>query len=299
MVTGPFLQDLAMTPLRQRLLEDLRLRNYAPRTAEAYVAAVVKLTRFCGRSPDQLGAEDIRSFQLHLRQHGVPWNTFNQIVCGLRFFYQVTLSRPDFVAMIPYGRRARTLPSVLSRPEVQQLFQALPNDRFRLLARLGYGCGLRLSEVLHLCVGDIDSSRMVLHIRQSKGRKDRLVPLPLPLLEELRRYWRQYRPATWLFPGQKAGQPLCAGAVQRLFQQSVQRCPFGKRVTFHTLRHSYATHLLEAGVDLVTLQQLLGHGDLKTTAHYTHLSSDRLAHLPSLLEQLPPPVATTPPGRPS
>lgn len=281
-----------MTPLRQRLCEDLRIRDYAPKTIDAYVAAVVKLTRFAGRPPDQLTADDIRAFQLHLRHQGVPWNTFNQIVCGLRFFYHVSLGRPGAVTMIPYGRRAKTLPSVLSPEEVARLLAALPDERYRLLAQAGYAGGLRLSEVLHLRVGDVDSRRMVLYIRQAKGRKDRLVPLPAGLLEALRAYWRRYRPTAWLFPGHKPGRPLHPGAVQRVFHRAVRRCGFGRRVSFHTLRHSYATHLLEAGVDLVTLQHLLGHRDLKTTAHYTHVAADRFGQLPNLLDRLPP----APPG---
>jgi site-specific recombinase XerD len=277
-----------MSPLRQRLIEDLRLRNYSPRTIEAYVAAVVKLSRHTGRYADQLGPEELRAFQLHLRQQGVAWNTFNQIVCGLRLFYGTTLGRPDVVPLIPYGKRAQRLPSVLSREEVQRLFDALPAGRCRLLFHTGYAAGLRLSEVLHLQVADIDSQRMVLHIRQAKGRKDRLVPLSPRLLEELRAYWRQGRPRDWLFPGHKPGQPLCAAHVQRLCQRAVRACGFGKRVSFYTLRHSYSIHLLEAGVDLITIQQLLGHRDLKTTARYTHVSSQRLSGLPSPLDQLPP-----------
>jgi site-specific recombinase XerD len=283
-----------MTPLRQRLIDDLRLRNYAAGTIEAYVAAVVKLSRFCGRAPDQLGPEAIRAFQLHLREQNVCWNTFNQIVCGLRFFYRVTLGRPDVVTMIPYGRRAKTLPSVLSPEEIVRLLDALPHERYRLLAQLAYACGLRLSEVLHLKVGDIDSRRMVLHIRQAKGRKDRLVALPPRLLAELRSYWQRYRPRDWLFPGHKPGRPLHAGALQRVFHRAALRCGFGRRVSCHTLRHSYATQLLEAGVDLVTLKQLLGHQDLKTTAHYTHVSTARFGQLPDLLERL-----TSPPQAPA
>jgi integrase/recombinase XerD len=252
------------------------------------VAAVVKLTRHAGRAPDQLGPEHLRAFQLHLRQHGVPWNTFNQIVCGLRFFYGTTLGRADVVPLIPYGRRAQRLPSVLRRQEVQRLFDALPAGRCRLLFHTAYAAGLRLSEVLHLKVADIDSQRMVLHLRQAKGRKDRLVPLSPRLLEELRAYWRPRRPRAWLLPGQKSGQPLSAGHVQRVGQRAVRACGFSKRVSFHTLRHSYSTHLLEAGVDLVTIQQLLGHRDLKTTARYTHVSGQRLSGRPSPLDELPP-----------
>ncbi len=287
-----------MTPLRQRLCEDLRIRGYAPKTVAAYVAAVVKLTRFAGRPPDQLTADDLRAFQLHLRQHGVPWNSFNQIVCGLRFFYRVTLGRTDGVAMIPYSRRAKTLPSVLSPDEVARLLAALPDDRYRLLVQTAYACGLRLSEVLHLRVGDIDSRRRVLHVRQAKGRKDRLVPLPAGLLEAPRAYWRRYRPTEWLFPGHRTGQPLHPAALQRLFHRAVPGCGFGRRVSFHTLRHSYATHLLEAGVDLVTLQHILGHRDLKTTAGYTHMAAERFAQVPDLLGRLPPapPAGDAPAG---
>jgi site-specific recombinase XerD len=180
------------------------------------------------------------------------------------------------------------LPSVLSPEEVACLLKALPDDRYRLLARTAYACGLRLSEVLHLKVGDVNGRRRVLHVRQGKGRKDRLVPLPPALLEEMRAYWRRWRPADWLFPGHKPGRPLHPGAVQRLFHRAVVACAFGRRVSFHTLRHSYATHLLEAGVDLVTLQHILGHRDLKTTAGYTHVATERFGQLPSLLDRLPP-----------
>jgi site-specific recombinase XerD len=276
-----------MTPLRRRLIDDLRLRHYAPKTIEAYVAAVAKLATHCRRPPDQLGPDDLRAFQLHLRDRGVPWNSFNQIACGLRFFYRVTLGRPDAVPFIPYGRRERPLPSVLSRAEVERLFAALPDGRSRLLFRTAYACGLRLSEVLHLKPADLDSGRMLVHVRQGKGRKDRLVPLPARLLEELRAYWRHVRPRHWLFPGQPPGRPLHPAGVQRVCARAARACGFGKRVTPHTLRHSYATHLLEAGVDLVTLQHLLGHRDLKTTARYTHVSAERLAGVPSPLDGLP------------
>jgi integrase/recombinase XerD len=228
----------------------------------------------------------------------VPWNTFNQIVCGLRFFYHVTLGRPDVVTMIPYGRRAKTLPSVLSPPEVARRLAALTNARDRLLAPAAYACGLRWGEVLHLTVSDVDRQRMVLHIRQAKGRKDRLVPLPPQLLEQLRAHWRRCRPVDWLFPGHKPGQPLSAGALQRRLHQVVQRCGFGRHVSFHTLRPSYATHLLEAGVDLVTLQQILGHSALKTTAHYTHVATERFGQLPHVRDRLPQSPAPARPATP-
>jgi site-specific recombinase XerD len=287
-----------MTPLRQRFIDDLRIRNYSPRTIEAYVAGVVRLARHFGRSPDLLGPEDIRAFQLDLLQHHVSWSKFNQTVCALRFLYRVTLGRPEQLPYIPYGKRPKTLPSVLSPEEVSRLIQAAPHGRDRVLLQLAYGCGLRLSELLSLQVGDIDSARMVLHVRQGKGHKDRLVPLSLRLLEDLRAYWRLCRPTTWLFPGKKADQPITNGNVQRNFRRIARRAGLTKRCSMHTLRHSYATHLLEAGVDLLTLKALLGHRNLDTTARYLHISTQRLQKTPSLLDLLVVPQPPAPPPPP-
>jgi site-specific recombinase XerD len=290
-----------MTPLRQRFLEDLRLRNYSPRTLECYVAAVAHFARHCGRSPELLGAEDIRHYQLHLLQEKhASWSRFNQTVCALRFLYRVTLGRPDVVTMIPFGKRPKTLPAVLSRAEVLRLFAALPENRYRTLVRTAYACGLRIGEVVRLRVADIDSGRGVLVIRQGKGQKDRLVPLSPALLAELRAYWRRYRPVDWLFPGQQRGRHLHRGALQRTFARLVRPLGFAKKVSMHTLRHSYATHLLEAGVDIITLQHLLGHRDLSTTARYLHVSTRHLQHTPSPLDALlarpvaPPPASAAP-----
>jgi site-specific recombinase XerD len=287
-----------MTPLRQRFIDDLRIRNYSPRTIEAYVAGVVRLARHFGRSPDLLGPEDIRAFQLDLLQRHVSWSKFNQTVCALRFLYRVTLGRPEQLPYIPYGKRPKTLPSVLSPEEVSRLIQAAPHGRDRVLLQLAYGCGLRLSELLSLQVGDIDSARMVLHVRQGKGHKDRLVPLSLRLLEDLRAYWRLCRPTTWLFPGKKADQPITNGNVQRNFRRIARRAGLTKRCSMHTLRHSYATHLLEAGVDLLTLKALLGHRNLDTTARYLHISTQRLQKTPSLLDLLVVPQPPAPPPPP-
>src|SRR5262245_26628187 len=288
-----FCGEAHMTPLRQRFLDDLRLRNYSPRTLEAYVAGVARFARHFGRSPDLLGPEEVRAFQLHLLERRVSWSQFNQTVCALRFFYGVTLGRPEQLPLIPYGKRPKTLPCVLSPAEVVRLFEAAPAGRDRVLLQTAYACGLRLGELLHLRVTDIDSARMVVHIRQGKGRKDRLAPLSLRLLAELRSYWKQYRPQTWLFPGVPPERPLHGSNVQRLCQRLLPLAGISKRATPHTLRHSFATHLLEAGVDLVTLQKILGHSQLATTAHYLHLSTERLRQTPSLLDLLvlPPPAA--------
>jgi len=285
-----------VTPLRQRLVDDLRVRNYAPRTIEAYVAGVAKFAKHFGRSPDLLGPEDVRTFQLHLIGRQVSWSTFNQVVCALRFFFGTTLGRPDFLPLLAYGKKPRTLPCVLSPEEVARLLDAARPGRDRVLLQTAYACGLRLGEVLNLQVNAIDSPRMLVHVRQGKGRKDRLVPLSAQLLEELRTYWRCYRPQRWLFPNQAEQGPLCDGTVQRWMKRLVVQARLAKPATMHTLRHSFATHLLEAGVDVLTVQKILGHSSLQTTTRYLHLRNDRLRLVPSLLALLPvpaPPSAAT------
>jgi integrase/recombinase XerD len=283
-----------MTPLRQRFIDDLRLRNYAQRTIETYVSRIACFAKHFGRSPDLLGPNEVRDFQLHLLKQHVSWSSFNQAVCALRFLYGTTLGRPEQLPLIPYGKKPKTLPSVLSSAEVLRLLNAAAPGRDRMLLQVAYGCGLRLSELRHLQVRDIDSSRMVIHVRQGKGAKDRLVPMSLRLLEELRSYWRMCRPGTWLFPGQKTNSALSAGNIQRRFSRLVKQISLTKHCSMHTLRHSYATHLLEAGVDLLTLKALMGHTTLQTTARYLHVSTQRLQQTPSLLDLLALPKPTVP-----
>jgi integrase/recombinase XerD len=293
-----------MTPLRQRLLEELQRRNYAPKTIAGYVLQVAQFARHFGRSPDQLGADDIRAWQLHLLQvKHASWSAYNQSACALRFFYSTCLGRPEMAKALPYGKRPKTLPSVLSRDEVLQFFAAFPTDPDRTLVRTTYACGLRIGEVTRLRVADIDSRRGVLVVRQGKGRKDRQVPLSPQLLQELRAYWRRYRPKEWLFPSRVSSGHCHITALGRRVTRAVRALGWSKRVSLHTLRHSYATHLLEAGVDVVTLQHLLGHNDLETTARYLHVSTLHLQRLPNPLDTLvaaprePAPawVAETPP----
>jgi site-specific recombinase XerD len=292
-----------MTPLRQRFIDDLRLRNYARRTIDTYVGHIAAFARHFGRSPDQLGPEQVRAYQLHILERKLSWSTFNQAACALRFLFVTTLGRREQLPMIPYGKRPKTLPSVLSPDEVLRLIDAEAPGRDRLLLQVAYGCGLRLSELLHLQVADIDSARMVIQVRQGKGAKDRLVPLSPRLLQELRHYWRVFRPRTWLFGGRRPDRPISGGQVQRRFLRLRLKAGITKRCTMHTLRHSYATHLLEAGVDLLTLKALLGHRSLETTAHYLHVSTQRLRQTPSLLDLLvvppaPQPACANPEGRP-
>jgi integrase/recombinase XerD len=276
-----------MSPLRQRFLDDLRLRNYSPRTQQIYLDHVARFARHFHCSPDRLGPEDIRNYQLHLLEHNASWSAFNQAVCALRLFYRLTLKAAFSVDMIPYGKKPKSLPAVLSRDEVARLFACVPQPIERLMLQTTYACGLRASEVLALKVADIDSSRMLLWVRHGKGNKDRAVPVSPALLEVLRQHWRRCRPKTWLFPGRTPSGRRSLGALQRVCRRAVLAAGITKKASLHTLRHSYATHLLEAGVDLLTLQRLLGHRDLQTTARYVHLSGAHLARTPGLLEGLP------------
>src|SRR5262249_42386020 len=232
-----------MTPLRQRLVHDLQLRNYSHKTIDCYVRHLAHSARHSGRSPQHLEGEHVRQYQLHLLAQRASWSRFNQAVCALRFFYKVTLNQPDLVRMIPFGKRVRSLPAVLSPDEVRRIFDAAAGMPWLLmLLQTTYACGLRLGEVLRLKVTDIDAARRAVHVRCAKGRKARLVPLSQALLALLRAHWQRYRPRGWLFPGRHQGKPLNKGSVQRLFRRLVLACGITKKASMHTLRHSYATH---------------------------------------------------------
>jgi site-specific recombinase XerD len=276
-----------VSPLRRRFIDDLRMRNKSPRTIETYVLRVVQFTRHFGKSPEQAEPAELRAYLQHLVTRKVSWSMFNQSVCALRFLYNVTLSRPHLIEHLPFPKRPRQLPAVLSPEEVVRFLEAALPGRDRTLFDVAYSCGLRLKELVGLKVQDIDSARMVLVVRHGKGQKERLVPLSPRLLEVLRGYWREYRPATWLFAGvNKPTLALSGGAVQRICQRTARRAGMTKRIHPHTLRHSFATHLLEAGVDLLSVQALLGHSHFNTTAKYLHVSMRRLQGLPQLLEGL-------------
>jgi integrase/recombinase XerD len=257
-----------MTPLRQRLIDDLRLRNFAPRTIDSYVQHVAWFARFHDCSPDRLGWEQVRAYQLHLINRNVSWGHFNVAVCALRFFYQVTLGQTWPLNHLPFAKRPRQLPVVLSGAEIIRFLQCLTHLRHRVLISTLYATGLRVSEALHLQAADINSARMVIHVRHAKGRKERLLPLPATLLTILRAYWQAERPHPWLFPGEPASRPLHPHSVCRLCREVARRAGLKQRVTPHTFRHSFATHHLESGTDLRTLQQLLGHSLLKTTGSW-------------------------------
>lgn len=274
-----------MTPLRTRMTEDLRIRNYAGSTIEVYVDQIARFARFFGRSPERLGPEEIRTYQVHLvEERKVSWTTLNLAVCALRFLYRVTLGKDWAIQHIPFAKRERKLPVVLSRKEVARLLRAVENRKHRTMLMAAYGCGLRVSEVVNLRVGDIDSPRMVVHVRAGKGRKDRYVPLPSALLRALRGYWQAYRPKDALFPGREGCAPMKARTFGKVCEQARSRARLRKGVSVHALRHAFATHHLEAGTDLRTLQLILGHRSLRTTSIYLHVSTGAMGHARSPLD---------------
>ena len=276
-----------MTPLRRRMIDDMTLRNLSPQTIKAYVGRVARLARHFHTSPDQLGAEDVRAFLLHLlHERHVSQSYSNQTRSALRFFYHVTLGRDDVVGAIAPARQTRTLPVVLSTDEVERFFAAIGPLKHRAILMTAYAAGLRISEVTQLRVSDIDSSRMVIHVREGKGRKDRYVMLSPRLLEVLRTYWKAVRPHDLLFPGAHPDRPISTASVRQACYRARLLAGLGKPVTVHTLRHSFATHLLEAGTDLRTIQVLLGHRSFSTTARYVHIATASLPSISSPLDRL-------------
>lgn len=276
-----------MTPLRQRMLEELQRRNYSSKTIRLYLRHVAEFAKHFHRSPDQLGAEDIRQYQLFLiQQKKLAWSSYNQIVCALRFFYAKTLKRAFLLQEIPFPRMEQRLPTILSPEEVAKILTVPPHLKTRALLMTIYAAGLRRSEAAHLQVNDIDSARMTITVRQGKGRKDRLVMLSPVLLQTLRQYWRHNKPKQWLFPGENPDQPISDNDVFAVFQNAVRRAGITKKVSPHSLRHSFATHLLESGTNLRTIQNLLGHRSLKTTARYLHVSQQHVRATASPLDGL-------------
>jgi len=276
-----------MTLLRQRMLEDLRIRNYAPSTAECYVRSVAEFAKHFHRPPDQLGAEEIRLWQLFLiNEKRVKLPSYIQAICGLRFFYRNTLNRKVEIERIPFPRREKKLPLILSKEEVKALLTAPKNLAHRAILATLYGAGLRVSEATSLNVDDLDPSRGVIWVRGGKGRKDRQVMLSEPLREVLAAYCRRKCPTDWLFPGTKPGCPLSPRSVFCTCRKAARLAGIAKKVHPHSLRHAFATHLLEDGVNLVVIQKLLGHASLRTTARYVHVADSTLRLTKSPLEML-------------
>ena len=275
-----------ISPLRRRMTEDMTVRNLSPATQRSYISAVSKFSRFFGRSPDQLTLEDVRTFQVHLVAKGISWPGLNQIVCAQRFFYGVTLRRDEIPERISYARQPRKLPEVLSAGEVVRFLEAVPSLRTRVALTTAYAAGLRASEAVSLKVANIDSGRMVIRVQQGKGGKDRYVMLSAQLLGILRTYWRLARPKDWLFPGRDPANPIEVNVLHAACRSACTASGLTKRVTVHTLRHSFATHLLESGTDIRIIQVLLGHSNLSSTARYTHVSSGLIRQTDSPLDRL-------------
>jgi integrase/recombinase XerD len=276
-----------MTSLRQRMLEDLRIRNYAPTTVDCYVRSVAEFAQHFHKPPDQLGPEEIRTWQLFLlNEKRVKLSTYIQAVCGLRFFYRNTLNRKIEIDRIPLPRYEKKLPVILSKAEVKAILEAPRSLRNRAILATLYGAGLRVSEVVNLKVSDLDRERRVIWVRGGKGNKDRQVMLAEALREVLTAYWRWKRPTEWLFPGEKMGYPLSRETVFRIARESAKRAGISKLVHPHSLRHAFATHLLDEGVNLLVIQTLLGHAHLKTTARYLHVADSIVRSTRSPLELL-------------
>lgn len=275
-----------ISPLRRRMTEDMTVRNLSPTTQQSYISAISKFSRFFGRSPDQLTLEDVRTFQVHLVAKGISWPGLNQIVCALRFFYGVTLRRDEIPERIAYARQPRKLPEVLSAGEVVRFLEAVPSLRTRVALTTAYAAGLRASEAVSLKVANIDSGRMVIRVQQGKGGKDRYVMLSAQLLGILRTYWRLAHPKDWLFPGRDPANPIDVQVLHAACRSACAASGLAKRVTVHTLRHSFATHLLESGTDIRIIQVLLGHSNLSSTARYTHVSSGLIRQTDSPLDRL-------------
>jgi len=283
----------SVTPLRQRMIDDMRMRKLCDQTQAGYIRAVRQLAALLERSPDTATVEDLRRFQLHLVDHGASPITLNATITGLKFFFDVTLARGELMAKMQPVRVPRTLPVVLNREEVARLIAAAPNLKCQTALSIAYGAGLRASEVSALKVGDIDSQRMTLRIEQGKGRKDRYAMLSPVLLERLRVWWRVARAqgkmldGGWLFPGLNPIDRLSTRQLNRAIHAAAEAAKIDKRVSMHTLRHSFATHLLEQKVDIRVIQVLLGHQKLETTALYAQVATDLLREVTSPLERLP------------
>jgi integrase/recombinase XerD len=275
-----------ISALRRRMIEDMKVRNLSSVTQRCYVHAVAKFAQYFKRSPDRLGLTEVRAYQIHLVSAGKSWDGFNVAVSALRFFYGVTLGRSAMVERIPYARKRQQLPAILSADEVVRFFAAVPNLKHRTALMTAYAAGLRVSEVVRLKIADIDSARMLIRVEQGKGGRDRYIMLSPQLLVVLRDYWRRTRPARWLFPGHDESRPLDASVLQTACRTARAVAKLGKPVTVHTLRHSFATHLLEAGTDIRTIQVLLGHRDLSTTARYTQVAATTIGSIASPFDRL-------------
>jgi integrase/recombinase XerD len=280
--------DEAMSPLRRRMIEDMTIRKFAPKTQHDYIQRVKDFAAFLGRSPDTATLEDVRGFQLRLTSSGAGTPKINATVSALRFFFNVTLDRPDLARRLSVVHEPRKVPVVLSSEEVARFLEAAPGIKYKAALSVAYGAGLRVSEVVSLKISDVDSERMMLRVERGKGRKDRHAMLSPVLLELLRDWYRVGRPQGWLFPGQNPSNPMTTRQLTRACHAAAHMAEITKRVSPHTLRHSFATHLLEQNIDIRVIQVLLGHAKLETTALYTRVATNTIREVMSPLDRLTP-----------
>jgi integrase/recombinase XerD len=280
------MSDKPISPLRRRMIDDMTARRFKEKVQKDYVRHVKTFAAFLGRSPDTATSEDLRRFQLHLAQQQIGAPTINSAIAALRFFFIVTLERPDLVRPLRIVNEPRKAPVVLSQEEVARLLEAAPGLKYKAALSVAYGAGLRVSEVANLKVSDIDSGRMTLRVEQGKGQRDRTVMLSPRLLELLREWWHAARPQVWLFPGQNPINPITPRQLNRAVTAAKDLAGISKRVSPHTLRHSFATHLLEQGADIRVIQVLLGHAKLETTALYTRVAVSTIRDVESPLERI-------------
>ncbi len=275
-----------MTPLRAKMLKALQVRRSAVKTQKAYVGAVAGLAKYYRRSPDQISTEEVEDYLHHLvMERQLSWSSCNVALCGIRFFYLEVLRYDATSFTLPVQKKTYRLPEILSRKEVERLLTASRNPKYRTMLMTAYGAGLRVGELVRLRVRDLDSERMLIRVEQAKGHKDRYTLLSERLLTELRTYWKLYRPSDWLFANSQ-GQPVSTDTARRAWQQAKDAAGITKGRGIHTLRHCFATHLLEAGVPLTTIQKFLGHRCLSTTARYTHVTQEHVQSLQSPLDLL-------------
>jgi len=281
-----------ISPLRQRMIDDMTLRKLSPQTQGAYIRAVKNFTRYLGQSPDAASAEDLRRYQLYLVDQGISSGNLNATLTGLKFFFETTLERPEAMAKMSHVHEPRKLPLVLGLEEVTRLLQSADSLKYQAALGVAYGAGLRASEVVHLSVTDIDSERRVIRVEQGKGQRDRYAMLSPTLLELLRSWWRhahahrQILPGGWLFPGQNPVNPLSTRQLNRAFHRARKAAGIDKAVSLHSLRHAFATHLLEHHEDIRIIQVLLGHKKLENTARYSQVAAKLLHEVKGPLEYL-------------
>ena len=282
----PMKRSKIMTELRRRMLEDLQLAGYAPKTQKSYIDSVQRLARYYNRSPDQLAEEEVRRFFLHLiNERKSARSTVTIYLCGIKFFYETTLKRTWNIFGLVRPRHVKKLPVVLSVNEVRTIIASIRKPVMQMALTIIYSCGLRVSEAARLRIEDIDGERCLLWVRNSKSGKDRSVPLSEPTLTQLRKFWRQTRTKEWLFPGRE-GEHINIDTVQNAFKAALLESGINKKASVHSLRHSFATHLLECGVDIRIIQKLLGHGSIITTCIHTHLTDKITDHLSKTLNHL-------------